>query len=126
MSEQRRHFSRIAFDAPAQLQVGEQAFEVRVLDLSLKGALIRLPALAGLRPALAAELRLALDEAGDEICMQTTVAHVEGSQIGLACQIIDLDSISHLRRLVELNSCDAELLQRELPALFGERPDSVP
>jgi len=34
-------------------------------------------------------------------------------------QHIDLDSISHLRRLVELNLGDEALLERELAALGG-------
>jgi hypothetical protein len=34
------------------------------------------------------------------------------------CKEIDLDSISHLRRLIELNLGDQEELERELGALL--------
>jgi len=39
VSEERRQYSRISFASPAQLLLGKRAFEVQVLDLSLKGAL---------------------------------------------------------------------------------------
>lgn len=51
------------------------------------------------------------------IKMDITVAYIEDQQIGLDCKGIDLDSITHLRRLVELNLGDANLLKRELMAL---------
>ena len=120
MNEQRRHHSRIAFDSPARLLLGEQPFAVRVLDLSLKGALLHLPESVDLQPSAAAELRLPLDHAGTEVCMQTTVVYVEGFRAGLACQLIDVDSVTHLRRLLELNLGDADLLQRELSELLAE------
>lgn len=119
MPEQRRHYSRIAFDSPAQLLFAEQQFEVRILDLSLHGALVRLPEHAQPGLATAAQLRLVLDDAGNQICMQTTVAHHEGRRAGLSCQSIDVDSVTHLRRLVDLNAGDADLLQRELSALLS-------
>ncbi|VAX04921.1 hypothetical protein MNBD_GAMMA20-584, partial [hydrothermal vent metagenome] len=43
--------------------------------------------------------------------------HSENDHIGFRCEHIDLESISHLRRLVELNLGDAKLLDRELSAL---------
>ncbi|MCB1941900.1 MAG: PilZ domain-containing protein [Candidatus Accumulibacter sp.] len=120
MSEQRRNYSRIAFDCPARLSLGESQLELRVLDLSLRGALVRLPGDAVVRPGTVAELRISLDRDGTEIRMQSRVAHADGRHAGLACQSIDLDSVSHLRRLVELNLGDPELLQRELSALLNE------
>ena len=42
----------------------------------------------------------------------------EGGKIGLQCESIDLDSITHLRRLVELNAGDPALLDRELSSLL--------
>jgi hypothetical protein len=46
--------------------------------------------------------------------------HVEGPQVGLRCASIDLDSITHLRRLVELNSGDPAILDREFGSLVRE------
>ena len=47
--------------------------------------------------------------------------HVEGHHVGLRCESIDLDSITHLRRLVEMNSGDSTILDREFASLVRER-----
>jgi hypothetical protein len=51
--------------------------------------------------------------------MKVRCRHAERGQIGFECEHIDIDSISNLRRLVELNLGDAELLERQLGALGG-------
>jgi hypothetical protein len=52
------------------------------------------------------------------ITMETRVVHREGDDAGLRCLSIDLDSVTHLRRLVELNLGDPALLDRELSELI--------
>jgi hypothetical protein len=52
------------------------------------------------------------------IKMQVRLTHEDNGQLGFVCQHIDLDSISHLRRLIELNLGDEEELHRELAALL--------
>jgi hypothetical protein len=37
--------------------------------------------------------------------------------VGLHCRHIDIESLAHLRRLIELNLGDPALLERELAAL---------
>jgi len=120
MDQERRHYVRIAFHAPAQLILAERNIDVLVIDLSLKGALVRLPADTALDDDTPCVLQLSLDEVGDQIRMETTVTHVDGRYAGLSCHCIDLDSVTHLRRLVELNLGCEELLERELSALLAE------
>ena len=119
--DDRRQFSRIAFHTPARLDSTDSRIDVVVLDISLKGALIRLPAETALNEGAVCVLRIHLDDAesGDLISMDIRVAHVEGSKAGLLCQTIDIDSVTHLRRLVELNLGDPILLDREFSALVA-------
>lgn len=116
MQEEQRRFTRIPFDAAAVLTCGDRAWTCELIDLSLKGALVRKPADWAGASGTACQLTLTLDEEV-RIRMDVSVAHIEEQQIGLACQDIDLDSITHLRRLVELNLGDSHLLERELMAL---------
>ncbi len=51
------------------------------------------------------------------ITMSVNWRHNNKGQVGFECVHIDIDSISHLRRLVELNLGDDTLLERELAAL---------
>ena len=114
---QRRHFSRIRFNTGARLLVGDREAPCDVRDLSLKGALIRSAPDLLPGPGERCLLEIALDDEGTAIRMEGDVVHAENGCIGLACREIDLDSITHLRRLLELNLGDPGLLQRELGAL---------
>jgi hypothetical protein len=121
-NEERRHFSRVAFNAPALLTLGDQQHVVSVLDLSFKGALVALPAdLASTAVPRTGtgtlSLRLTGPDAG--ISMMVEVAHVQDGQVGLLCRGIDLDSMTHLRHLIELNLGDPALLQRDLKSLVS-------
>lgn len=117
MPYERRHFVRVSFDAPALLATPTDTSSVHVHDLSLKGALITAPAAVHIRPGMLCQLTLPLTETGNHIAMSTEVAHVEGLHIGLLCRGIDLDSVTHLRRLIELQLGDPALLERDLAEL---------
>ena len=115
----RRHFSRILFNAPARITADGRAIDCEMIDLSLKGALLRVRS-EGLAPTVGVRCTLELDlNAGESIVMDAEVAHIEGRQMGVHCRAIDLDSVSHLRRLLELNVGDEAVLQRELAALIA-------
>ena len=117
-ADERRRFSRIAFHRPSELDAQGERVSCELLDVSLKGALVEVPASAGARVGDAATLTIRL--AGDAaIRMSGNLAHREGVQVGLRCVEIDLDSIAHLRRLVELNLGDEDLLERELSSLVS-------
>ena len=120
MTENRRQFSRIQFNTEARLSLPSGESGVEVLDLSLKGALVRSArSLAG-HIGSKGTLIIRLDEMGTTIHMEITVTHQAGNDYGLACREIDLDSITHLRRLVELNLGDEKLLERELSKLTAD------
>lgn len=114
----RRHFSRIAFHTDARLHLPHGVHTVRLLDLALKGALVE--ALDAFPVALGdiCSMVLPLNQEGEKIVMKSVVAHLDGPRIGLECQHIDVDSLTNLRRLVELNLGDASLVDRELAHLF--------
>lgn len=117
-AHERRHFARVAFEAPAQLSTTEARLSAQVSDLSLRGALLELPEPA---PGLeAGEPCLLAVRLGDAVIkMAGEVAHVQERQIGVQCVSIDLESITHLRRLVEMNLGGGALLERELKALLA-------
>ena len=122
MSDERRQHSRIAFHSPAELVFADRSIDVVVLDLSLKGALVNLPTDTPIEHGAVCMLQVRLSEAeiSANIRMETRVAHVEGDRAGLLCLTIDIDSVTHLRRLVELNLGDPKLLERELSMLIAD------
>ena len=118
MNVERRQFFRVTFEAPADLAFGHgRHLAVRVLDLSLKGALVNLPKTTHIVVGSHCKLRVKLSQLDAHIDMTAEVAHADGSLLGLQCTGIDLDSITHLRKLIELNLGDQSLLERELQSL---------
>ena len=119
---EKRHFTRIAFDARARLMQGESDWPTQLLDISLKGALVEQPEQAELKKGDPVSLYLLLSDEETEIRMEGRVAHQEGGHLGMVCEHLDVDSASHLRRIVELNTGSEALLEREFDALvkFGQ------
>jgi hypothetical protein len=119
-NDERRHFSRIPFHAQAHIHAdkGELHLHCEVLDVSLNGILIVKP--DGWRGQLTDKYQVALllENAKLVIKMSAAVTHIDDKTIGFICENIDLDSISHLKRLVELNLGDEALLHRELASLI--------
>ncbi|NMG67747.1 PilZ domain-containing protein [Azoarcus indigens] len=123
MQTEQRKFSRIRFQSGAHLLVDDTETACEICDLSLKGALLVLQeesTPASLEVGGRCMLELRLDDAGTAVRMEGDVAHREGRRLGLVCREIDLDSITHLRRLLELNLGDAALLNREFSALIAD------
>lgn len=117
----RRHFLRSIFHAPVRLRLGGRDSQAYLHDISLRGALVEVSASWGGRVGEACELQLQLaSDVG--IVMETRVAHIAGRHVGLHCEHIDLDSMTHLRQLVEHNADDPALLERDLATLVAHAP----
>ena len=113
---ERRRFQRITFDAPTEIIQGTRRWGAELHDVSLKGLLVKRPPNWNGDPdhPYEANIRLA-----DDACvkMEVVLTRTQSDLLGFVCRHIDLESISHLRRLVELNLGDESLLERELAAL---------
>ena len=113
---ERRSFWRAVFHSPVRVVTHHGEMAAQLLDISLKGALLETSERWGGGPG--EECQVTLKLAPDAtISMWAEVMHVDGAHVGLRCKSIDIDSITHLRRLVELNVGDESVLQRELSAL---------
>ena len=120
--ENRRNFTRILFSIKATLTVEDNSFDVSIHDISLNGALVTSPKTdIDLKNKLG-ELSFWLTEGESEVVMHIAVVHNNGEEMGLRCNAIDIDSISHLRRLVELNLGDETQLNKELSQLSKIKP----
>jgi len=123
MTAERRRFSRIPFDAKAHINTedGDLFLNCQVFDVSLKGILIEKPGQWQAAMHQPCHIDLLLQQGEIVIEMNTQVAHVDADSVGFECEQIDLDSITHLKRLVELNLGDDGILHRELATLLEHR-----
>jgi len=117
-----RRFTRIPFHVPAQLELKGGKLPCELLNVSLKGALVELS--EGPAPAAGNTCAVTIDldpGSGARIRMDGDVAHQRGLQIGVRCDELDLESVQHLRRILEFNVGDEALVLRELGELVAER-----
>ncbi len=117
MAEDKRKFSRIEFDAEVHIANATGSWHSHLIDISLQGMLISRPDNWNGKASEHFVAEVTLENSDIHIRMETSVAHIEDDHVGLKCENIDLDSITHLRKLVELNLGDPELVNRELAAL---------
>ncbi|MDO6444435.1 PilZ domain-containing protein [Colwellia sp. 1_MG-2023] len=118
--ENRRQFTRILFSIDAQLEVEEQTYTVNIHDISLNGALVTAPKNAEQIKNKLGLLTFQLADSEMPVAMHVAIVHVKQDEIGLQCNAIDIDSVTHLRRLVELNLGDDSQLNKELSQLTSQ------
>lgn len=115
--EDRRRFKRISFDAKTELTQGPKSWPVHLIDLSLKGLLIEKPHpwLGDPDQPFTVDIHLNVDI---DVQMEVRLTHDDHNHLGFVCEHIGLESVTHLRRLIELNLADHDELERELAALI--------
>ncbi|MES2876792.1 MAG: PilZ domain-containing protein [Pseudomonadota bacterium] len=113
-----RRFIRIPFKADVQLALHDGTIKVHLVDLALKGALVQCDTSHVVRLHEKCRLELPLADDGDGVVMTGQVVHLDGKLVGIECQEIDITSLTRLRRLIELNTGNADLMDRELSSLF--------
>lgn len=109
-----RRFRRIPFTAEVTLHAGQETWSVELLDLAMKGAMIGseepLPLELGTRCSLCITLSgspIALD-------FQAELVHCDSNHYGFKFISKNLETLTHLRKLIELNTGDAEATRSEL------------
>ncbi|WP_455198691.1 PilZ domain-containing protein [Kaarinaea lacus] len=118
----KRRFSRIAFDTKINLVSAERTWASQLVDISLKGMLATLPQNWNGKVGDHYLAEILLGDQETVIRMEVSVTHISKQNAGFHCELIDLDSISHLRRLIELNIGDESILNRELSELGDNTP----
>jgi hypothetical protein len=115
--DNRRQFTRILFSIKAELTIEDIIYPVSIHDISLNGALVTAIESENTLKGKLGTLSFMLSDDESKVTMNIAVVHVADQETGLQCNAIDIDSVTHLRRLVELNLGDSEQLNKELSQL---------
>ncbi len=118
-AEDRRHFHRIPFHGEVVLHHQGHTAIGRLLDISLKGLLVTRP-VDWSSTAEAVDIALNLPDSRCTLAVTGHVRHEDRDYLGVEIEQLDLDSMSHLKRLVAFNSADPALLERELAELIRD------
>lgn len=115
MSNERRLFTRIPFVADVEIEIDGVSHPAELHDISLMGVLVRLDDGADAPLETPVRVLLALDtERTIVITTHGRIVHNEDGRLGCRFDQVDLESMIHLRRLMELNLGDAERIKREI------------
>ncbi|MCW8853235.1 MAG: PilZ domain-containing protein [Gammaproteobacteria bacterium] len=113
---EKRHYRRIPFIAEVVMSINELEWRSVLLDISLKGMLVDSP--SDIQPDLNAVYSIELVLGEDvSINMEARISHVNNEHWGMQWENIDIEGLSHLRRLLELNLNDSEEMHREIAEL---------
>jgi hypothetical protein len=122
-TEEHRRFRRIDFVDAVQI-VSEDldgaeasSWEAKCIDISMLGMLLQVPEGFPLLIGTPFEVHLILSE-DVMIEMPCTLVHVEGKRAGFRAEQMSIDSLTNLRRLLELNLADNIEVERELSELI--------
>lgn len=116
----KRQFCRVPFTTGSRIETTGESLEAEVVDISLKGALLRLPACPSLQRGDHCSVSVALANSDVAISFEAEVAHLRENLVGVKLVKIDLDSMIHLRNLLDLNTANPEQVRKELSFLHGE------
>jgi len=117
LKQERRRFRPILSDQRATIHLKGRQYDTRVIDISLNGVLVQRPPDWPSGRYGNVMIKIFLDEGGTSIRLEAEFAHLHEDSVGFHSLRLGLESIAHLRRLVELNITDPQLLERELAAL---------
>tara|TARA_R110001583_G_scaffold767_3_gene7110 strand:- start:2133 stop:2522 length:390 start_codon:yes stop_codon:yes gene_type:complete len=121
MSE-RRQFSRIHFQSACSLNfskiVAESNLTASLLDISLDGALLTISHETSTLIGEQVEMQLTLDGSDVTLLLNGIVCHQQQALLGIQFTKIDIETMAHLKRLIELNSGDSENMHREFAQLI--------
>ncbi|SQD77227.1 PilZ domain-containing protein [Moritella yayanosii] len=117
----KRQFQRVLFNHDASLTCNGHQWSTNVIDLSLRGLSCTKPknVTFEINQLMTLSIQLAQDQV---IIMEAVLIHNEEGVLGMRCTRIDINSISELRRLVQLNLADEALLQRDIEHLALSLP----
>lgn len=120
MTKEQRHFTRIPFNASAIVINTRTAHKTKaeLIDISFKGLLLSKP--SDWQGINGEHFTVHIQLAGNEIEINLAViaVHHKDDHIGFKTEHMDIDTATHLRRLVELNLGDESLLEREFSELM--------
>ncbi|SDH27547.1 PilZ domain-containing protein [Vibrio xiamenensis] len=115
---ERRQFSRIVYHAIATLEQGSKQCFGQVKDISLHGLLLSVddPNVQFSDEHLI-DVFFTLPGSEIELTMSTQIVDQSGAMLRMRIDHIDIESLSHLKRLVQLNVGNDELLNRNIEHL---------
>lgn len=118
--QDRRQFSRVVLDWPVEIVYQQKQWPALLIDLSFRGALLNCEHLQVEANTLV-HVHIHIPQSQKDLQLEAKVVRHSGSIYALQIDSLDIESMSELRRMIELNIGNDDLLQRELEQLLAVR-----
>lgn len=111
---EKRKFQRIPFQCYSQIKCGDRTYTAELLDISMKGALLLARDMTERDVGHICFLDITLANSDIHLHFEAELTHKAENHYGFVFLGEDLETFMHLRRLLELNIGDDEIIEREL------------
>lgn len=115
-----RRFRRIPFAAEVTLNAGQKVWSGKLLEVAMKGAMVGTKSILPLALGSQCSLSIYLPGTPIELHFEAALIHCEDNHYGFKFISEDLETLTHLRKLIELNTGDAEATRSELSILLKD------
>jgi hypothetical protein len=108
----------VNFFSGGEIQQGDHRQEATVVDISLNGVLLTTSDVGDQWPVGdRADVTVRLNDTGLVMHFSGVIARVDTDIVGVAFDDMDIDTATHLRRLIELNTGEPAMVERPMGAL---------
>lgn len=101
-----RYYSRISFVAEAEVFIDAICYNAKMLDLSLRGILLDIQSAEAVEVGLSYPIKIHLPSSDTILRFDAEVVHKHGSYAGFRFLSLDVESMTHLRKILDLNAGD--------------------
>jgi hypothetical protein len=120
---EKRRFSRVLFNTSSQFIFEEKVYPLKLINISLKGALLENVESAVFPSGAEGIMEIKLPSSNIKIRQHAELLYVNDNKLGFQFKGSDLDSLTHLRKLLEYNTDSPEKIKEELFFLFDKSGD---
>ncbi len=115
-----RRFRRIPFEAEVTLNIKGQVTSGELLDVAMKGALVGTGKAIQLDHGEQCKLSITLPGTPILLDFEAQLIHAEETRYGFKFVSENLATLTHLRKLIELNTGDVEATRSELTGWLND------
>lgn len=116
--DDQRQFSRIDIHCKTLILLDQMVFKADLVDLSLKGCLVSVPNGCPVSKGDLCIIEIVLQGESFPLRFNVKTVHSDIDSYGFKFIDMDVDTLTSLRRIVELNTGDADKVSNELRFLF--------
>jgi hypothetical protein len=118
LMEEKRRFNRVTCEEKLLVGFDGNIIRAKLLDISLKGALVEFENVVTFRNGDILNITLSLDNSDVVLQFGSKVMHRSNNVAGVRIIHIDLDSMIHLRSYIEARTMDPEQVVKEFDYFF--------